>query len=201
MIIKIKEKNNDFNVYKYDNKTDKVIKEKMNRIDMINALNRDTENIQTIGYEYLRFKKMLREKFDMKCMIFFSLICVLLLPIIGYNINLLVSYIIVLLSALAFKKITNNYVDKKVDRKANIYTKKMIYEKNKEVCNAIEKNKIHKNGYDGSLLGIYFSEDYQIVREIKKYNELNEEKHYIEYGKPNLDNNDLSCKKLVHKIK
>ena len=77
----------------------------------------------------------------------------------------------------------------------------MIYEKNKEVCNAIEKNKIHKNGYDGSLLGIYFSEDYQIVREIKKYNELNEEKHYIEYGKPNLDNNDLSCKKLVHKIK
>ena len=32
-------------------------------------------------------------------------------------------------------------------------------------------------------------------------NELNEEKHYIEYGKPNLDNNDLSCKKLVHKIK
>ena len=71
MIIKIKEKNNDFNVYKYDNKTDKVIKEKMNRIDMINALSRDTENIQTIGYEYLRFKKMLREKFDMKCMIFF----------------------------------------------------------------------------------------------------------------------------------
>ena len=65
MIIKIKEKYNDFNVYKYDNKTDKVIKEKMNRIDMINALSRDTENIQTIEYEYLRFKKMLREKFDM----------------------------------------------------------------------------------------------------------------------------------------
>ena len=125
MIIKIKEKNNDFNVYKYDNKTDKVIKEKMNWIDMINALSRDTENIQTIEYEYLRFKKILREKFDMKCIIFFSLICVLLLPIIGYNINLFVSYIIVLLSALAFKKITNNYVDKKVDRKANIYTKKM----------------------------------------------------------------------------
>ena len=43
----------------------------MNWIDMINALSRDTENIQTIEYEYLRFKKMLREKFDMKCMIFF----------------------------------------------------------------------------------------------------------------------------------
>ena len=197
MIIKIKEKDNDFIVYKYDNSTQKIIKSQMNRIDTINALNNDPDNVQMLKYECMNFKKTLKEKYDAKCMTTLLLIGLLLSIIVGYNINLFIGYIIIALSAFPIKMIINNYVNKK----SNIYNKKMIYEENKNVCNEIQKKKLHKAGYNGTLLDIYFCEEYQITKEIKEYNKLNEEKHHFENYELNLNNNNLNCKKLMHRLK
>lgn len=196
MIIKIQEKNNDFIVYKYDNTKQKIFKEQMNRIDTINALNNDTSNVQMIQSECMNFKKTLKEEYDMKCLTTIILICFLSTIFIGYNMNLFFCYGIALLSAVISKIMINKFVNKK----ANIYNKKIIYEKNKNICNAIQKKQLHKAGYNGTLLDIYFSEEYQIIKEIKEYNKINEGNHYIEYVESDLNNYNLNCKKLIHRL-
>lgn len=198
MIIKIKEKNNKFDVYSFNNKEGKVYKKNLSKDDTLNALNNDTDNIKLIEREYLKYKEMLRSKFEIKCMLFISVICLLLLPLFAYSIELFISYFIVFVLSVIFKYTSRKYVDEKIDRKADIYNKKLLYEKNKEVCKKIEKNKMSNKGYDGSLMGIYFNEDYQIAREIKKYNEIVEEKNYISFD-DTFYTNEKKYKRLVHK--
>lgn len=199
MIIKLKEKNNDFYVYKFEN--DKIKKQKLNRIDTVNALNNDINNISLVEKEKEKYKHMLLEQYNLRNMLMFISLAILLIPIVGYSINLVLSYIILLSSALLFEKLTFNHYNKKAEKKADIYDKKILYLKNKSICDKLLHNRIHNNGYDGSLIGIYSCEDYQITRSIKKYNEINEEKNYIEFNIPKTESLDLHVKRLSYKRK
>lgn len=198
MIIKIKEKNNKFDVYSFNNKEGRIYKKNLSKDDTLEALNNDTDNIKLIEQEYLRYKEMLRSKLEMKYMIFISLVCLLLLPLFARSIKLFISYSIVFSLSAIFKYTSRKYVDEKINKEADIYNKKLLYEKNKDICKKIEKNKMSNKGYDGSLMGIYFNEDYQILREIKKYNEIIEEKNYISFD-DTFYTNEKNYKRLVHK--
>lgn len=202
MIIKVKEKEENFIVYRYDSQKNKVKKENIMRSDIKNILNEDITDIKLIEEEYEKYKKMLKNKFYIKYVSFLMLLYISVIPIVGNLLDILHVYLGITIGAYLINNISKNYLNNKIIKKTEIFNKKLLYEKNKEVCKKIEKNKTFSNEYDGSLLGIYFKEDYQILKEIRKYNEKSIENNCIDYHIVSFYNCGTQLqKRLVHKKK